>query len=160
MGTILILILIFAAICLLIYKSEDCKKYTKGWIIALTCVMIVMITAALGTSYTSYLNARTFYDATVEQYRGAVTMYEDAAALDIEKAAFTDFVYKDYQDNVAFMILTLRRKVVRYNEELISKRIMNKSFMFNWLIIAPDKDMKIIRMVERLQIHDQKGNKP
>lgn len=159
MGIILMLIALFTAICLLIW-ALDCEETAQAWVIVFTCVMIIVVSMVLGDSYGSYLRTRTFYDATVEQYRGAITIYEDAAALDIEKAAFTDFVYKDYQDNVAGMILDLRYEIVKYNKKLISKRVMNKSFMFNWLIIAPDKDMKIIRMVERVKIHDQKENRP
>ena len=150
MGIILLLITLFAAICLLILAADD-KESAKVCAIVLSFVMAIILAVIFSTSYNSYLSTRTFYSATVEQYRGAVTMYKDAAALDIKKAAFTDFVYKDYQNNVAYMIRDLRNKVIRYNKELISKRIMDKSFMFNWLIIAPDKDMKIIRMVEKEQ---------
>ncbi len=159
MGIILVLITLFTAICLFVYWVID-EETAQIWAIVFTCVMIIVVSAILGESYGSYVSTRTFYDATVEQYRGAITMYEDAAALDIEKAAFTDFVYKDYQDNVAGMILDLRYEIVKYNKKLISKHIMDKSFMFNWLIIAPDKDMKIIRMVERVKIHDQRENRP
>ncbi len=159
MVIILMLVTLFAVVCLFIYYTDG-GKAAAVWAIVFTCVMVVILAFVLGNSYTSYLNTRTFYDATVEQYRGAITMYEDAAALDIKKAAFTDFVYQGYQDNVAGMIMDLRNKVIKYNKRLISKRIMNESFMFNWLIIAPDKDMKIIRLVERVKIHDQKGNKP
>ncbi|KKM79892.1 hypothetical protein LCGC14_1345350 [marine sediment metagenome] len=150
MGIILLLITLFAAICLLILAADD-KESAKVCAIVLSFVMAIILAVIFSISYDSYLSTRTFYSATVEQYRGAVTMYKDAAALDIKKAAFTDFVYKDYQNNVAYMIRDLRNKVIRYNKELISKRIMDKSFMFNWLIIAPDKDMKIIRMVEKEQ---------
>ena len=150
MGIILLLITLFAAICLLILAADD-KESAKVCAIVLSFVMAIILAVIFSTSYDSYLSTRAFYSATVEQYRGAVTMYKDAAALDIKKAAFTDFVYKDYQNNVAYMIRDLRNKVIRYNKELISKRIMDKSFMFNWLIIAPDKDMKIIRMVEKEQ---------
>ena len=159
MGIILALLILSLAIVSLCIIYGDKADAIFGAIVC-TIVLLIIVVAVIGTSYSSYINTKTFYTATIEQYRGAITMYEDAAALDIEKAAFTDFVYKDYQNNVAGMIMDLRNKVIEYNKKLISKRIMNESFMFNWLIIAPDKDMKIIRMVERVKIHDQKGNKP
>lgn len=99
-------------------------------------------------SYMSYLDIRAQYDATINQYRGAITMYVDYADLDVEKAALTDFKYSGYQENVAHAVVSLRRQVVYYNEILIKKRVLNKNIVFNWLIIGPDPDMKIINIVE------------
>ena len=76
-------------------------------------------------------------------------MYTKHATIDMKRASFTDFVYQGYQKNAADFIKALRREIIRYNRELISKRIMDKSFMFNWLIFAPDKDMKVINMLDR-----------
>ncbi len=148
MGIILALIILFGVICLLFWYYDDGDSAVICAIV-LSFVGVIVLSLIFGISYSSYVDTRTFYDATVEQYRGAITMYEDAAALDIKKASFTDFVYKDYQKNVARMIRNLRYEVVKYNEEIVSKRIMKKNFMFNWLIIAPDKDMKIIRLVDK-----------
>jgi hypothetical protein len=43
-------------------------------------------------------------------------------------------------------IRDLRREVTKYNERLISKRVMKKNWFFSWVIVAPDDDMKILNM--------------
>jgi type IV secretory pathway TraG/TraD family ATPase VirD4 len=149
MGVILILIAIALIICVAEWRGEGKWEDVASAMTVCSILILIIITIATGASYKTYLDTRAFYSATVEQYRGAVTMYEDAAALDIKKAALTDFVYQGYQENVSGMILDLRRAVAEYNTKLVAKRIMDENFMFSWLIIAPDKDMKILRLVER-----------
>lgn len=112
---------------------------------AISSIVIIFI---VGISYVTYLDIRAQYDAVISQYKGAVTMYADYASLDMEKATFTDFKYQGYQENVAKVIVDLRREIVYYNKVLIKKRIMDKNPVFSWLIIAPDEDMKIINIVE------------
>ena len=104
----------------------------------------------VGDSYNSYLGNRAVYDATIEQYRGAVEMYKDYAVIDMKKTgeAFTDFKYQGYQKEIASMIADLRRRIVKYNRSFILKRIKNAHWFFNWYIVANDPDMKIIRMIE------------
>jgi len=105
----------------------------------------------VGDSYNSYLGNRAFYDATIEQYRGAVEMYKDYAVIDMSKtrSVFTDFKYQGYQQEISKMILDLRRKIVSYNRSFMLKKIKNASWFFNWYIITNDPDMKIIRMIEK-----------
>jgi len=126
--------------------------------IAITAIYIcICLFGTLGTafvvgdSYASYLSNRAFYDATIEQYRGAVEMYKDYAVIDMNKTrfAFTDFKYKGYQQEISKMILDLRRKIVSYNRSFMVKKIKNASWFFNWYIIANDPNMKIIRMIEK-----------
>jgi hypothetical protein len=111
-------------------------------------ILILVFSIAIGGSYSTYLDTRAQYDAVINQYKGAVTMYADYASLDMEKAAFTDFKYQGYQENIAAVIVDLRKEIILYNKTIIQKRIMDKNPVFNWLIIAPDKDMKIINIVE------------
>jgi hypothetical protein len=59
----------------------------------------------------------------------------------------TDFKYQGYQENLAKFITTLRYKVVDYNETIVSKRVMERNWFFNWIIVAPDDDMKILKMI-------------
>lgn len=106
------------------------------------CLVIIWL------SWGTYTDLRAQYDATVNQYKSAVTMYEDRADLDIEKAAFTDFKYKGYQENIAGFVKDLRREVVMYNKSFVKKRIYDRNWFFGWLIIGPDDDMKIINMLE------------
>ncbi|KKL26090.1 hypothetical protein LCGC14_2398770 [marine sediment metagenome] len=150
MGIILILFLLTLGITgLTIHWSHSLKKENaKIAGVVCTIISLVIVIIILSCSYADYVIIRTHYDATIAQYKGAVTMYADRASIDVKKIAFVDFKYKGYQNNMAGFIRDLRRAVVKYNKELISKRVMDKSFMFNWLIIAPDKDMKIINMIE------------
>jgi hypothetical protein len=117
-------------------------------------ILSVVLAIVLSTSYHSYVDMRTKYDATLEQYKGAVTMYADHATIDIERAAFTDFKYQGYQEHIAGFVKALRNKIVLYNRTFISKRILDRNIMFNWLIIAPDDDMVPISMLEKSDIPD------
>ena len=119
---------------------------TTVWVSSIISTVIVVI--IISVSYATYLNIRAQYDAVINQYKGAVTMYADYASLDMEKVAFTDFKYQGYQENIAGVITDLRKEIVGYNKVLIMKRVMDRNSVFSWLIIAPDEDMKIINIVE------------
>ena len=140
-------LVVIAAIIIFAAFTNDPRNATFA---AILCSMVTGITIILilVASYASYLDIRAQYDAVINQYKGAVTMYADYASLDMEKATFTDFKYQGYQENVAKVIVDLRREIVYYNKVLIKKKIMDKNPVFSWLIIAPDKDMKIINIVE------------
>ena len=127
--------------------NDDISAGIIGFVISyIICSMVLFIIVC--SSYMTYVNARTEYDATISQYQDAVTMYADHARIDTERA-FTDFKYQGYQENIADFIKSLRRKVTRYNETIISKRVMKKNFFFNWLITEPDDDMKILSLAKR-----------
>lgn len=152
MGIVLIMLFIVLGITGLTYLinkgDRDEWECTGAGAIISGFLLGILLSGILSVSYVSYVDIRTKYDATISQYREAITMYKDSASIDVEKAALTDLKYQGYQENIAEFIKDLRRQVTRYNEELISKRIMDKNFMFNWVIIAPDKDMKILRLIE------------
>lgn len=129
--------------------KKDFRKGLKagaGYIAVWNILVSVCLLGSITMSYCSYLQARTFYSATVEQYASAIEMYGDKAVLNVEDAAWTDLKYQGYQKNIADFIKTLREKVAGYNERIIGKRIMNANPIFSWLIIMPDDDMKIIRL--------------
>jgi len=109
-------------------------------------ILSIFSLVIIAISYGGYVQIRTMYEATINQYKEAVTMYVNSAVINVEDAAMTDFKYQGYQGNVAEFIKDLRVKVVEYNETLIGKRIMKSNFMFSWLIVAPDDDMKILRL--------------
>lgn len=117
-----------------------CGIMISGVILSIISLFVV------AASYGSYVECRTMYESTIGQYKQAVTMYTDSAEINVESAAMTDFKYNGYQENVADFIKGLRSKVVEYNEMLISKRIMNSNFIFSWLVIGPDEDMKVLRL--------------
>lgn len=139
--TIVTIIVLWAAI-----DDGSRLKYWATWIAFWNCATALCLIVVVATSYSTYLNTRTFYSATVEQYATSVEMYEDKAVIDIGSAAWTDFKYKGYQENVAGFIKDLRGEIVAYNTMIISKRVMDANPLFNWLVIAPDDDMKIIKM--------------
>jgi len=112
---------------------------------------LAVLSVFLFISYLSYVNARTFYDATMEQYTSAIEIYEDKAIMDVESAAWTDLKYQGYQESISKLIVDLRKRIVHYNEKIISKRIMKNNPVFSWLIIAPDADMKLIKMKTKEQ---------
>ena len=99
-------------------------------------------------SYSGYVEARTFYDITKEQYSESIVMYEDKAVLNINENSFTDMKYKGYQNNMAEMIKTLRENIVNYNKTVNKKRIYAKNLFFSWYIIKPDDDMKSLTLRE------------
>jgi len=150
MGLILVFLIIVAVMSFTAYCVNDQEKMLWAilWAIIPTAISGVFSLVVIFTSYGSYVDLRTSYDATVAQYRQAVTVYVDHAQINVEKAALTDFKYEGYQDNVADFVTNLRRKVVWYNEGIISKRIMDKNWFIGWFIIAPDKDMKVLNMIE------------
>ena len=140
---ILVLCAIVIGLFLLSMKDDDMLVVSFGvgfFFIATTTIIII------GTSYSTYLDTRAFWDVTNEQYTEAIEIYADRAVLKINENTFTDFKYQGYQENIAEFIKDLRHKVVDYNKTIIEKRIMEKSLVFNWLIIAPDDDMRIIKM--------------
>ena len=146
MGIFLIVFVISLIVAALTYIIDDeAPAAILGFVISFAiCSVIPFI--AICVSYNTYVDARTQYDATVNQYREAVTMYADHAVIDTERA-FTDFKYQGYQENIADFIKSLRSEVTTYNKLIISKRVMDKNFFFNWLIIPPDDDMKILSLV-------------
>ena len=156
MGMILLGIVVVLAVATLVYlfsRWDGCDDESSliaagiGSVISGVIVGVILIISVTG-SYTSYVDIRTKYDATITQYKEAVTMYKGHATIDIKKAAFTDFKYQGYQKNMAGFVKNLRYEVTKYNEELISKRVMKKNWFFNWIIVAPDDDMKVLNMLD------------
>lgn len=143
--TIIVIALVIAGLVYIISGEGDCA--IAGFIISCFIGGLVPLLAFV-ISYFTYVDIRTSYDATIDQYREAVTVYEDRAQIDVKKAALTDFKYSGYQENVADFVSDLRREVVSYNKMLISKRILDKNWFFGALIIAPDEDMKVLNLSE------------
>jgi len=139
------LIAIGFLISLAFWKYGNCKEEV---IVGIICSVIILIIccAIWNKSYINYLNARSFYTATKEQYFSAIVVYKDHAVIDMGKAAFTDFKYSGYQDNVGSFIISLRNRIIKYNKTIVEKRVQGKNPVFSWLIIEPDDDMLIIKM--------------
>lgn len=149
------LMLMFLAVTLIIsglvylgnHKDPGATFFATITALVVGAILGAFLIIVICTSYGTYVDLRTSYDAAVKQYRQAVTIYVDHAQIDVKKAALTDFKYQGYQENAANFVRDLRRKVVWYNEGIVSKRVMKKNWFFNWLIIAPDDDMKVINLM-------------
>ena len=128
------------------HSSE--REYCNGyWIFGVIISVIggIVLIDVLGTSYDTYLDNRSFYTATIEQYRSNVTMYKEYAQIDM--TGYTDFRGQGYQKEMSDKIQNLANVIIKYNTSIIEKRIMKKNVIFSWLIIEPDNDMKIIKLV-------------
>lgn len=146
---ILALLIIGIAITYASWKNstESVRKdnsVSTGIICTIVFAFILGITWAC--SYGTYLDTRSFYSATKEQYHSAIDVYKDHAVIDMGKAAFTDLKYQGYQENVGSFVNDLRDKIIEYNTIIVKKRVMGKNLFFSWLIIEPDDDMVIIKM--------------
>lgn len=122
----------------------------KVAVIVLLVGVIVNI-VAMCVSYGTYVKSRSAYDSIIAQHRGAIELYNDKAVLNLSKtsmASMTDFKYEGYQNNMADFISSLRNSVIRYNETIITKRILHKNIFFKWIIVLPDQDMLPINIID------------
>lgn len=143
----IIILFLLALGTLIVYKTWKNKpSETSFAFIICTLILTVILGVTWGTSYQNYLEARSFYSATKEQYHSAIEIYAEYAVIDMGKASFTDFKYMGYQENISNFIVDLRNRITEYNETIIQKRIMGKNPFLNWFIIEPDADMLIIKM--------------
>jgi hypothetical protein len=129
------------------YTCDSCHiGNTVFSAIVCSIVLAIVCGATWSSSYTTYLEARSFYSATKEQYHSAIEVYGNHAVIDMGKAAFTDFKYQGYQENVGEFVSALRNAIITYNKRIVEKRVMGKNPIFSWLIVEPDDDMVIIKM--------------
>jgi len=152
---VIVLLAIILATCLGISLAHSEPSWKDTGVLAkmtFWCVFwfnmawVLFFAIIVYSSYDTYLDQRAFYDATIEQYATAVTMYHDYAEIDVESAAWTDLKYKGYQDNIAELIKSLRNRIITYNEDFIKKNKMHNNPWFSWIIIGMDKDMKLLKM--------------
>lgn len=113
-----------------------------------TIVGLFLIITTLSFSYASYLEMRSFYSATVEQYREQITLYKDNSDI-LSINAFTDFRGQGYQKEMSSKISELRLEIVKYNKNYVVKRVLKRNIIFSWLIVDVDEDMKILRLNEK-----------
>ena len=145
MLSIVLILLVCGVIRYKIYDALD----SFGPSIIVSIIFGILLIIILGASYSTYLDCRSFWDITQEQYRNSIVMYEDKAVLKVNKDSFTDLKYQGYQENIAKLITDLRGKVVVYNIDIIQKRIMKNNIVFSWLITQPDDNMKILTLIEK-----------
>jgi hypothetical protein len=134
-------------ICLLVWYVG--APSISGFIISTAiCCTVTFITVFCSYLYYIYLKQ---LSVEIKQDAKAIELYAEKANKEFERAgktavALTDIKYNNYQTKMAEMILSLAYTVNRYNGVLISKRELSSNWIFSWLIIAPDDNMKIIDM--------------
>ena len=99
----------------------------------------VLVLMSIGFSYDANLELRTHYETVIIEYADAVTYYKDKVVVDC--SAITDFRYKEMGE----FVRDLRDKTVWHNQTIIKKRMKKRSPFFNWLVLAPPEDVKMIR---------------
>lgn len=111
---------------------------------------VVISIVSLSGSYANYLDIRSFHDGVIVQYKDAVEMYGDKAVISVSKAyALTDFGHQGYQAAMADFVRDLRKSVADYNRTYVKKNLLAKNPFFNWYIITPDEDMKLLSMTDK-----------
>ena len=122
---------------------------TTSSIISLLIVSIFMI-----ISYDGYIDLKQ-KRVIICQYAESINLYSKLAIPDknnISSSEITDLKYQNYQESIKELIQDLRRQVVNYNTILIGKRELNNNIVFNWLIIAPDRNMETIKIEDVISI--------
>jgi len=149
MGIILIIltIVIISGTLTFITANGDHKTKiaeTLACVGILSAIFSVILAMIVGISYSTYLDLKCDSVA-IQQYKRAINLYTTKAnVMQIDSCTITDLKYNKYQDSLVTLIQHYRTKVNEYNNKLISKREMENNFMFNWVIIGPDPDMKQI----------------
>jgi len=151
MGLLFGFFIICCVIGLLSYAGTGVKSNKEvnaifGFLIPALIFSVISMMLLFG-SYENYVNLRATYDGTIGQYKQAIVMYADRAELDVAQASLIDMKYQGYQENMAMFIKDTRKSIVKYNKNMLKKRIMNKNWVFSWLIIDVDDDMKVINLV-------------
>ena len=151
---VLVLLAVVALILWVIFmrlEATSSGRDYEGRMIIFGVIGVISSIVTIGWmvgSYISYVNMRSDYDIIVRQYKESVQLYEDKAVLDVNDAAFTDFKYEGYQENIAAFVRELRYRVTRYNECYIQKKVVARNILFGWIISEPDADMHLIELRE------------
>jgi len=146
---ILVCIAIVVAASIINYMNSDMPNRLKDTFICAFVVSImlgIVIGIVSGTSYKTYLNLKQ-YRVGIEQYRNAIDLYTTKAKLSTsDRNIITDLKYNKYQDALGTLVQDYKRIVTTYNNILIGKRALKDNIVFNWLVVGPDPDMKVVEI--------------
>jgi len=142
MGLILLFIVVTIVASLYTYNTTNHDKATSIECASILVVIFSVITILIvSVSWKSYIELKQT-EATIQQYKEAISLYVDKAKLDItDPKVLTDLKYNEYQNSLGRLIMDYRNAVNEYNKIFVSKQILKRNIMFNWLIIGPDPDM-------------------
>lgn len=115
-------------------------------------ICLIINTFIVVGSYNGYINIKSYKSViqttaeTIVQYDKDTSPAISAAFTDIK--VVTDFKYIDYQKTRAELLKALKEKINEYNTTIIEKNMYKENQLYNWLIIAPDAEDKVITMEE------------
>ncbi len=148
--------LLITCISLLLGDDWD-DRLCHGAITFIVCFLVstAIMCIVWGDSYAGYVSMQE-KEVTIEQYAQTVRTYASRGVAEFKtgpstNTEFTDLKYQNYQTQIGQMIKDLRDQIKSYNEELIGKQVMKKSWFWNWCIIAPPKGSVVLRMSDYIQ---------
>lgn len=150
------LVLFFVSLGILPYLAykydRDCLP---GWVIIPNILVAGACIITMWNSYDNYVDMKQHL-TNFNIHADAITSYEKFAELDTTKPGavnpITDLKYQNYQGGIKDLIEDLKYSCIAYNKILVGKKILGNNIIFNWLIIMPDDDMKVIEFSNFLNI--------
>lgn len=150
---LLVLGLILIGCAITIFVACNSRNAVGTLICGIICatVVVVISTATLAISYAQYIGLKQ-YRANFENHAQAINEYTKLAAnFDKRNATeITDLKYQSYQESLKTLIKDFRNYCTEYNRVVVGKRVLDNNIIFNWLIIAPDEDMKVVQVSDFL----------
>lgn len=150
----------------LIEGEKTVFQFVSKSIITTTVIFAVwtlfFVAVIRGDSYCTYLGMIE-EQAVIKQRASAINLYMDKAVTELQSGSgtiangnlvitksseLTDFKYANFQKEIAGMINDLKDEVVSYNSRLVGKRKMYNSPFWNWCVVPPDEDMKLLDIDE------------
>jgi hypothetical protein len=151
MGFVLLLLGVCVLISLISFFSSDhdFDSTALGFIIPLVISFVIMC-IVWSDSYCDYVSMQE-NKVNIEQYAQTIDIYSKRGVAEFKDGEFTgaeitDLKYNNYQHQLGKMIIDLRNRVRDYNEELVGKTVMKKSWFWSWCIIAPIEGSIVLNM--------------
>lgn len=117
-------------------------------------ISIAVVGVIVAISYGSYIGLKQ-KNVIIHQYVESINLYSRLAVPNksvTRSLEITDLKYQNYQESIKELVQQLRGRIVSYNYVLVGKQELNNNIILNWLIIAPDKDMKILKMEDFISV--------
>jgi len=132
MGIIILMVLIVFIVGILTFIATEPPHDKLAESIAAAVILLLLFGVTAGVtmmvSYSSYVDLKKDI-VSIQQCERAIALYIAKAKLDIKPNTMTDLKYNRYQDGLVKLIQDYKEHVDKYNNNLISKRLLNKNFM-------------------------------
>lgn len=150
---LLILGLILIGCAITYWVARSSRNMDDTLVCAIVCTVIVtgISILVLATSYQHYIGLKQ-YHANFENHAQTIKKYTKLASNFDNKTTteITDLKYQSYQNSLKSLIESFRNYCTEYNKVVVGKRTLDNNIIFNWLIIAPDEDMKVVQVSDFL----------